>query len=228
MSVRRRTLFIGDVHGCLDEYNELLERFDPRPHDTIVHVGDLIARGPDSMGVIRRVRDVGALVVRGNHEERVLRWRASGGKTKMHPSHLQVAEALDASGWAWLESTPICLDFPEHDIRVIHAGVDPSITDIHQQSQETLLHIRTWGEPARPWAERYQGPPHIVFGHHAAAGLQLHRWATGLDTGCVYGGQLTGLVLGEGETVLPTAHRPQQLLHVKAKRVYVSPEGSRP
>ncbi len=49
----------------------------------------------------------------------------------------------------------------------------------------------------RPWAQVWQGPPRVIFGHDARRGLQQHDWAIGLDTGAVYGKQLTGIILPE-------------------------------
>jgi hypothetical protein len=53
------------------------------------------------------------------------------------------------------------------------------------------------------WAKTWEGPERVVFGHDAAIGLQRYDgdWALGIDTGAVYGGQLTGLILPRGEVV---------------------------
>jgi hypothetical protein len=59
------------------------------------------------------------------------------------------------------------------------------------------------------WGTRWKGPELVLFGHHARAGLQEHPFALGLDTGCVYGRELTGLLL--------PGHR---LLAVPARRAY--------
>jgi hypothetical protein len=74
------------------------------------------------------------------------------------------------------------------------------------------------------WGTRYAGPPQIIFGHNAAPGLQLHPWATGLDTGCVYGGRLTALVLGFRQRVPRSiAARRSLLVSVAARRVWFVP-----
>jgi len=75
------------------------------------------------------------------------------------------------------------------------------------------------------WGTRYAGPPHVVFGHFARAEPQLHAWATGLDTGCVYGGMLTALVLDEDEP-MPRGEGVRPLLKsVRALRQYYGGKG---
>ena len=69
-----RTVIVGDVHGCRRELEQLLERIRFSNGDRLVFVGDLVARGPDSLGVLDIVRRTGALVVRGNHEQKLLDW----------------------------------------------------------------------------------------------------------------------------------------------------------
>ena len=62
------------------------------------------------------------------------------------------------------------------------------------------------------WWRQYEGPPLVLYGHDAVRGLQDHRpHSLGLDTGCVYGGQLTGYLL-EADRILSVpalaAYRP--------------------
>jgi hypothetical protein len=73
------------------------------------------------------------------------------------------------------------------------------------------------------WGSRYEGPPHIVFGHNAQSEAQLHAWATGIDTAAVYGGRLTALVLERGEPVPPVDERPRVLFSVPSAARYFTP-----
>ena len=84
----RRTLFIGDVHGCNDELGELLEvaQWNREKH-RLVLVGDLVAKGPDSAGVVQRARELGALAVLGNHDAHLLDVRAGTSKKAHHQKH---------------------------------------------------------------------------------------------------------------------------------------------
>jgi hypothetical protein len=217
-----RTVIVGDVHGCLDELQELVGRCgDPR--DTrYVMVGDVVAKGPDSRGVIAWARAANADAVLGNHDAAVLRARDRTMDPAPKAHHAAVAAALDDDDWAWLEARPLWLgldggDDPHPGPKshlVVHGGLVPGVP-LAEQERHMLMNLRsitTDGLPTQklegsPWASLWKGPPHVVFGHDAVRGLQRQRWATGLDTGCVYGGALTALVLPKGELVSVPAHR---------------------
>lgn len=227
-----RTILIGDVHGCADELQALLERVAYEPGDSVCFVGDLLARGPDALGVLRIFRETRARSVLGNHEDRLLEARAAraGGSAgpRLSPSHERVLSQLSDEDWALLESWPLYLELPAHGVRVVHAGVVPGVP-IARQRRKDLLKMRaleedgsatnSWRE--RSWARDYDEEPHIVFGHNAVSGIQIHPHATGLDSGCVYGGRLTAMVLEDGQPPPPISRRDEVLFSVPAKRRYV-------
>lgn len=66
-----RVIAIGDVHGCIEELIDLLRAVELRPGDAVVFLGDLVTKGPQSEQVIRLAMDIGAVAVRGNHDEEV-------------------------------------------------------------------------------------------------------------------------------------------------------------
>lgn len=69
-----RFLVMGDIHGCLDEFNKLVDKMEYQPdRDRLVLLGDLTDKGPDSLGVVRRARELGAMCIRGNHDDKVIR-----------------------------------------------------------------------------------------------------------------------------------------------------------
>lgn len=227
----QRTILVGDVHGCREELERLLDECGFQPGDPLVLVGDLVAKGPDSAGVVELARRLGARAVLGNHDARVLRLRdvrdglAAPDSRPAKPEHVQVLETLTREDFAYLDSLPLMLRLgPEApggaDTIVVHAGVVPWLP-LHAQDPDHLMNLRSIqndGTPTkkvkgRPWAELWQGPEQIVFGHDALRGLQLQRYATGLDTACVYGGRLTALILPERRLVSVGAsrtHRPIQ------------------
>jgi len=214
----RRTLFIGDVHGCNDELGDLLKVAGWTTEDRLVLVGDLVAKGPDSAGVVQRALELGALAVMGNHDAHLLDVRAGQSK-KAH--HADIAKTLTEAQWKYLDELPLWLDFPELNALVVHAGFIPTV-ELARQPRHVLLNMRSIDAEGRasmradggvPWATRWPGPRHVIFGHDAIRGLQQHPFATGLDTGCVYGKRLTGLWL-------PT----NELVSVPARRVWQEPD----
>jgi hypothetical protein len=227
-----RTIIVGDVHGCVAELGRLLDEIAPGTGDRVLFVGDLVARGPDSLGVLALYREVKGQAVLGNHEYTLLaahRARRDGARRpRVSALHYALLHRLGDADWALLEQLPLSLSLPEHGLTIVHAGVVPE-QSLAAQDPWTLTHIRSLdpqGKPSprhdfEPWAARYAGGPHIVFGHNSRLGLQLAAKATGLDTGCVYGGALTALVLALGESIpADPEHRRELLRSVPAARVY--------
>lgn len=224
-----RTLIVGDVHGCRDELESLLEKAAITASDRVVFVGDLIVRGPDPKGVLDLVQKLGARVVRGNHEDRLLASRKDPKYPLGDAQKATIAE-MRKRHWAMIEGWPLWLDLPEHGVRVVHAGVVPGLP-IEKQDPHAIMYMRSLGPGNEPhekrgevlWGARYTGPPHVVFGHNARAEVQIHPWATGLDTGAVYGGRLTGMLLETGERPPPVGERLGCLISVPARRRYFDP-----
>ena len=227
----QRTIVVGDVHGCIDELETLLgpKGAGWQRGDRLVLVGDIVAKGPDSASVVALARERGALGVMGNHDRRVLHLRdIQRGKVPAdahHPKPDQqlVLDTLTAADWKYLEAMPLFVRLgPEKkgdpETAVVHGGAVAGVP-LEQQDPEHLLclrSIREDGKPTKkltgtPWAQLWRGPERLVFGHDAVRGLQQYEWATGLDTGCVYGGKLTALVLPE-----------RRLVSAEAKRAYSS------
>lgn len=231
-----RTVIVGDVHGCRAELEDLLARVGFSRGDLLVFVGDVVARGPDSKGVVELIRKLDAKVVRGNHEEKLIRWytarRAGLVPEPLGDMHKRVARSLSREDWQFLRRTPLWLELPEHGLQVIHAGLLPGLGMEHQ-ARRTLLSIRTVGDQGEPisrpgsnvWGLHYEGPTQIVFGHFARQRPQIHPFATGIDTACVYGGALTAMVLRDRERVPPMQDRLDCLVSVPARRRWYGREG---
>lgn len=212
-----RTVIVGDVHGCLDELREIAAQCGTPGDVRYVLVGDLCAKGPDSRGVVAWAREHGVDAVLGNHDAAVLRALDPEAAPAPKSGHAQVARSLRPEEAAWLKALPLWLAVdgtgPASHL-VVHGGVVPGVP-LEAQERKLLLNLRSItadGAPTKtldgtPWAALWKGPPHVVFGHDAVRGLQRYDWATGLDTGCVYGGALSALVLPEGRLVSVPARR---------------------
>jgi hypothetical protein len=166
------------------------------------------------------------------------RARRAGEKgPKLSASHAVIVSELEAEDWELLAGLPLLVDVADHGVVMAHAGIDPSVP-LTAQDPWLVTHIRSLdadGKPSEkwgvPWGQHYQGPPHIVFGHNARKLPQLHPFATGLDTGCVYGGRLTAMVLPEGAEPPPVPDRGDCLISVPARAEYADygrglPDGS--
>jgi serine/threonine protein phosphatase 1 len=170
---------VGDVHGCRKTFETLLEALSLGTDDLLVTVGDLVRKGPDSGGVLDIVRARENIIsVRGNNEQHLVSGR------KSHPDH-------GAEDIAFMESLPLAVSWD--DVLVVHGGVDHrKCLTAHDSSD--ILNMRSLGGGGyeRPyWFETRTDHPRVFFGHTVLSEPFASPHAVGLDTGCVYGRQLT-------------------------------------
>lgn len=123
------TYLIGDVHGCYDELIALLAQveFDPR-RDTLWLTGDLVARGPGSLEVLRYVKSLGDSVrlVLGNHDLHLLAVFAGISRNKPKDRLKSLLEAPDADELLnWLRRQPLLQVDEEKKLVMAHAGITP-------------------------------------------------------------------------------------------------------
>ncbi|MGG9845285.1 bis(5'-nucleosyl)-tetraphosphatase (symmetrical) ApaH [Klebsiella pneumoniae] len=123
------TYLIGDVHGCYDELIALLAQveFDPR-RDTLWLTGDLVARGPGSLEVLRYVKSLGDSVrlVLGNHDLHLLAVFAGISRNKPKDRLKPLLEAPDADELLnWLRRQPLLQVDEEKKLAMAHAGITP-------------------------------------------------------------------------------------------------------
>ncbi|HLY08917.1 MAG TPA: metallophosphoesterase [Planctomycetota bacterium] len=216
MSLPRRTIVIGDLHGCYDEAVELLDRLAATSADRVVFAGDVVDRGPKRRDCVElAMRHEGVL---GNHEEKHLRIRKRPDSALL-PDHLETRRVLEPRHFAWFESLPLYLRLPEAGAVVVHAGMLPGIP-VEQQPPSILLHgqhlcppetTSAWPSKAplgwRFWTNYWKGPERVIFGHTVLDRPLVAEWAVGIDTGCVHGGALTAVVLPEWRLVSVPARK---------------------
>jgi bis(5'-nucleosyl)-tetraphosphatase (symmetrical) len=130
-----RRIFIGDVQGCMAQLGALLDRLALRADDRLWCVGDLVNRGPDSLGVLRCLRHLEVRSVLGNHDLHLLRLAAAGRVDQASPSLTEVLRAPDRDALlGWLGHRPVIQS--EADVVVVHGGLHPAWTDIAATAED--------------------------------------------------------------------------------------------
>ncbi|VTS05495.1 AAA family ATPase [Tuwongella immobilis] len=228
---------IGDIHGCLDELRQLLEKLGYAPHETtdddgrpvwavtpptdrkLIFLGDLVDRGPDSVGVLRlvmrAVREGAALCVAGNHDHKLL--RALRGRVSNFSHGLaETLEQVRGEPDGFIERIDLFLaDLPSHlmldrgRLVVAHAGLKQGLQGrVSDRVRDFALYGETTGDmdesglPVRiNWAAGYRGRAAVIYGHTPVVTPTWQNETLCIDTGCVYGGSLTALRYPERELV---------------------------
>ncbi|MEU7552216.1 polynucleotide kinase-phosphatase [Streptomyces sp. NPDC044571] len=215
---------IGDIHGCSSELEALLAKlgYEDGVHPagrTAVFVGDLVDRGPDSPGVLRRVIGMvkagHALCVPGNHENKLGRY-LKGAKVQRTHGLAETIEQLEREPEEFVQEVrEFIRGLVSHYVLdggrlvVCHAGLPEKYhgrtsgrVRSHALYGDTTGETDEFGLPVRyPWAEEYRGKAAVVYGHTPVPDTSWVNNTICLDTGAVFGGRMTALRWPERELV---------------------------
>jgi len=202
-----RLIAVGDIHGCHQEFADMLARLAVGRNDRLVLLGDLVNRGPDSGKVIDLALESRAISLLGNHELRLLKFRRSGEKKVLKEGDLDTLATLRSEHWAYLEAMSLRFEEPALNTVLVHGGFLPD-EPWQKQTADVVTRIQvvdSEGKPAKradapdapAWADLWTGPPFVVYGHTPRPEVYKRKWSLGIDTGCVQGGHLTAYELTE-------------------------------
>lgn len=188
----RHVWVVGDIHGCFSMLMDKLRqcRFDPW-QDLLVSVGDVIDRGPDSLRCLKLLRKAWVVAVRGNHEQMALDALLTGD---------QLLWFMNGGSWFTREAQPAleaCQQLPwilelrcRTGLHVI-AHADYPDDDYRWQKEVDLQRVLWDRERLINKRGGIRGADHFWFGHtplrHRLDRENLHY----IDTGAVFGGELT-------------------------------------
>lgn len=217
-----RIIIVGDIHGCYDEFIELLNKCNYQPLDTLILVGDLCMKGPKTLEVLQFVVKNKILSVRGNVDENMLKnYELLKLQNSDNWHEYEFMKQLTDDEIQYIYELPYTISIPKINAIVVHAGLIPG-KNLADQDLNDLIRMRNIivengvligssdQNKGDAWITFWNEPQHVYFGHNAERKLQLSDFATGLDTACCYGFQLTAAVI--------TDHT--ELIHVNSLHRY--------
>jgi serine/threonine protein phosphatase 1 len=201
----KKIFAIGDIHGCLGKLNKLMSRISiDNKNDTLVFIGDYIDRGESGPEVIDHIIQLQSeykkiVCLKGNHEQMLSRYLegldedmyfANGGKVTLHSYGIILSDDIDerkrkipARHRVFFES--LLPYYETEDYIFVHAGLKPGLL-LKEQTINDLLWIRHEFIDAE-----YDFGKIVVFGHTPLNKPLISKNMIGIDTGAVYGGELT-------------------------------------
>jgi len=217
VSNNEKYIAIGDIHGCADSLNALLNTLSPYTDRVFVFIGDYIDRGPDSKKVIDLLIDFSSshecIMLRGNHEQMLLDaiatgnselWLHNGGQETLDSYSGQLNQLLlPPEHQKFFNNTRYFYDTPQY--LFVHGGIPPDLTvkealqeySLYQEFMWYREHLKT---SQNIWEKK------VVFGHTPMSDPLIKNNKIAIDTGCVYSyiekfSKLTAIKLPEEEFI---------------------------
>lgn len=212
----KQIIAIGDIHGCCDSMEAMLEKLKPYSDRQFIFVGDYIDRGPDSKKVVNRLieleKQVDVVFLRGNHEQMLLDavdqgnfslWLMNGGRSTLNSYGIQGQSTdIPEDHLEFYRNTK--LYYETDDYFFVHAGLSPAKTIKESLKDKKQMKEFLW-ERSHLNAFETAWEKTVVFGHTPRPNPIKKDNMLGIDTGCVYDrvgyGKLTAVKLPEEEFI---------------------------
>ena len=216
------TCVIGDIHGCVSSLNRLLQMVVPRA-DTFVFLGDYVDRGANSKQVVETILRLRqshprTITLLGNHDFLFLQHLSGldnalflhvGGKQTLASYGLspeaeqkEITRLLPSAHRAFFTDLP--MHWEDRHAIYVHAGLQPG-RHLSQQTAQWCL----WARENFLRSSCDFGKP-VIFGHTVFAEPYVATDKIGIDTGAVYGGRLTALLLPAMEFISVPGEPPME------------------
>ena len=207
-----KLIIYGDIHGCYVEFISLRNQINPQKDDIEVCVGDIITKGKNSVRTLNFIIKNNIKSIRGNHEDKIIRYLNHKKSNKKNPIVLDndeqnIIDNLTEKHIQFLENLPLFLRF--ENITIVHGGLQNhmNLDNLSKKDKQKILRLRyldenyeflAYGkedEKSIFWADLYDGNQgFIVYGHQWFQEIKKSKFGLGIDTGCVYGNQLSAIV----------------------------------
>lgn len=223
-----RIIMISDIHGCIREFNQLLDKMAYNSmDDQLVLLGDYVDRGTSSKEVVERVMELvdehHAIALRGNHDQRFvdlmkndsheirLKFKEHGGIATLQSycaieQEMTVDEIDKAIEHIQLNCSShidflrsLPLYYEDNDHIYVHAGINPKFSDWKYQPDHDFMYIKHEFISSNLTLTKK-----VVFGHtitkdiHGRSDIWFGADKIGIDGGCAYGMQLNALIFQDG------------------------------
>ena len=240
----KRLILIGDIHGSYTPLISLLNKLNyTSSQDSVLMLGDFLSKGPDSLKVLEFAISENWFGILGNHELSILSKYNNFQEIKIDndsflatpkngkfDKELYIARKLTPSQVDYISSMPLIMGLgpvpfqnskdeflnPMNGI-ASHLGLFPEVS-IESQNLTDLLNIdKDWYRDYNSFEKTISKKDRnvVYYGHHASLGLNLKKYSKGLDSGCVYGGELSAMVIWVEEISKKQVVYKQELISVK-------------
>ena len=204
-----KTIVVGDIHGCYNELKELMIDLKENQEynentDRLIFLGDYIDRGDDSYKVVQYIKELqkensNVIALMGNHEKMCVEYMTEHKDTWLWNGYEYTLDSYGSykellKDIEWMNNLP--LYYEDENFIYVHAGINPN-KSLKNNSEYELLWVR---ESFIYNPQKFNKK--VIFGHTPSQNMtgetkpyETYTGNIGIDTGCVYGGCLTALII---------------------------------
>ena len=194
-----RHIFIGDIHGCADEFQALLKKVDFQDKNCLHIVWDMINKWPKSLEVLEYIYEMWqkCRAILGNHEIKFL-------------ENFEAISEVPPEKWIFprlasqLKAKPYLLEYLQE---LPHFIEEDTFLMLHAWTQKfipprSFVHTKEYRKSLKhDWYKEYSGGKPIIYWHWSEQGLQIRENTIGIDTWCVDGWSLSAFILETREVI---------------------------